>query len=340
MLMVIFGAGASYDSFPSAPAPPRAAFQDYEQRPPLASQLFAQRDFFRDVARRYPKCLPLIAELEPRTKAGTSVEQFLEEYQAHADEEGRSQLWSIQYYLRDVIQKCQSDWNLLTRGVSNYSSLFNQARRSGSVCFVTFNYDTLLEEALTPFDIDFPKLGSYVNNPSCTLVKPHGSTDWTYWIRKGSTSVPQDDPTPQQLIRAAPSIAPDAIITKAGDTPVERRVQIYFQLPALAIPVVSKSQFVCPESHLTALRALLPRVTHIVAIGWRAAESHFLAMLSEHLTKPVAVTSVCGDGPESQEILSRIESSGVKGRFSAMPDTFTEFVRNHGIETFLKVSAT
>jgi hypothetical protein len=82
MLMVIFGAGASYDSFPSAPAPLPVPFPDYIERPPLASQLFERRDRFRDFARQYPKCLPLIAELEPRPSPGVSVEEFLEQYQS------------------------------------------------------------------------------------------------------------------------------------------------------------------------------------------------------------------------------------------------------------------
>jgi hypothetical protein len=153
MLMVIFGAGASYDSFPSSPAPAPTASTDFGERSPLASQLFADRGDFRNIARKYPKCLPLITDLEPRRCEGVSVEEFLEAYKAQADAEARSQLWAIRYYLQAVIQRCESGWDMRTRGASNYSSLFNPVRRSGHVCLVTFNYDTLLEQSLRQFDV-------------------------------------------------------------------------------------------------------------------------------------------------------------------------------------------
>lgn len=334
MLMVVFGAGASFDSFPSAPAPSNDT--DFNERPPLASQLFASRDYFRDIARRYPKCLPLIPELEPRSQAGLSVEEVLQEYQARDDPEARSQLWSIRYYLRALIQDCELRWTARTRGVSNYSSLYNQARRLGHVCFVTFNYDTLLERALTQFDIQFPNLSNYIDSQSCILVKLHGSIDWIYWIRKLSTTMLHNEPNELDLIRSAPAIDPAALLRKVGDTPREALQEIYFQVPALAIPVVSKSNFVCPDDHLGALRKLLPQVTHIAAIGWSAGEQHFLDLLTANLKQHVAVTAVCGAEAASKDVLKRIENAGVKGTFTPVPETFTEFVRVHGIESLLR----
>jgi len=335
--MVIFGAGASYDSFPSSPAPASPAFTDFEDRPPLASQLFADRLDFRNLARKYPKCLPLIADLEPRSGEGVSVEEFLEAYQGQADGEARSQLWAIRYYLRDVIQHCESRWDVRTRGVSNYSSLFNQVRRSGHVCFVTFNYDTLLEQSLRQFDLYFPSLGSYINDSRCTLIKLHGSTDWSYWIRKRNTNMAQDEPTPDELIRGAPPIDPNsALLTRTDEVPTETDGERYFKVPALAIPVVSKSEFVCPGPHMAALSALLPQVTHIAAIGWRASEKHFLALLGRHLKQPVVTTAVCANETESNQILGRIHEAGIEGRFEHEADAFTHFVRSHQIESFLK----
>ena len=337
MLMVIFGAGASYDSYSSAPPP--AGVVDYEERPPLANQLFSSRGNFRNIAAKYPKCLPLIAQLEPRSNGKHSVEEFLEEYQAQADAEGRSQLYAIRYYLQEVIRFCEIQWIATTRGVSNYSSLFNQARRLGDICFVTFNYDVLLEQSLAQFDVTFPTLESYVNEKNCKLIKPHGSTDWTFWFPKRSTKMLEDNPTPQELIRAAPVIGSAALLRKMSVIPGEATHEIFFQVPALAIPVVSKSEFVCPNLHLDALRELLPHVTHIAAIGWRAGEKHFLAMLSEYLQKSVAVTAVCGNQNESSEILERIRAAGVFGSFESLPDTFTDFVRRNGIESFLAGSS-
>ncbi len=107
-------------------------------------------------------------------------------------------------------------------------------------------------------------------------------------------------------------------------------------MPALAIPVVAKSEFVCPLNHLEALRVLLPRVTHIAAVGWRAAEEHFLTLLREHVQKHVAITAVCGNEVESEKTLERMRVAGVFGRFEPIKDTFTSFVHRRGVENFLK----
>jgi hypothetical protein len=171
-------------------------------------------------------------------------------------------------------------------------------------------------------------------------VKLHGSTDWSYFVPKLTTNIAKNAPTDDELIRAAPSIdSARALITKTGEIPRDAEHELYFRLPALAIPVVSKSEFVCPKPHIDAIRALLPRVTHIAAVGWRAGEKHFLSMLGEQLKKSVAVIAACGDETQSKETLERIRAASVSGRFDPIPDTFTDFVRNHTIESFLNSSA-
>jgi hypothetical protein len=51
--------------------------------------------------------------------------------------------------------------------------------------------------------------------------------------------------------------------------------------PAVAIPVATKtdSTFECPAHHLGQLAELIPRVTKLLANGWRGEEWHFLEML-------------------------------------------------------------
>ena len=99
MLMVIFGAGASYDSAPSRP--PR--MQRDLERPPLAEELFADIDAFSEVASRFPRCLPIIPRLRDRP-AGVSVEQALEQLQQEAEgyPEGYRQLAAIRFYLNVI----------------------------------------------------------------------------------------------------------------------------------------------------------------------------------------------------------------------------------------------
>ncbi len=124
MLMVIFGAGASYDSFPSRRpfAELEVMRRDNPSRPPLANELFSHTDRFRHLLNNYPKCRPLVARLEPRDRRTLSLEEQLEQFESQAatDPERKRQLLSIRYYLRDLIADCDLSWSQTTYGVSNY----------------------------------------------------------------------------------------------------------------------------------------------------------------------------------------------------------------------------
>ncbi len=94
MLMVIFGAGASYDSLA---VPPEGNSRLRLYRPPLANELFGWR-FGNDID-RFPQCKPIIPYLQV---PGVNVESELERLQNEASEcpEGHKQLATIRYYLQ------------------------------------------------------------------------------------------------------------------------------------------------------------------------------------------------------------------------------------------------
>lgn len=160
MLMVIFGAGASYDS--SSTYPPGASIQvrgespefansnDYH-RLPLAKDLFANRPMFVEAIDQFPQCKPIIPRLrDPAVTSGrASIETRLREIEeeAKAYARGKQELAAISCYLARVISGCEAKWRENTRGITNYLSLLREIRRTHSgdepVCLVTFNYDTL-----------------------------------------------------------------------------------------------------------------------------------------------------------------------------------------------------
>lgn len=76
--------------------------------------------------------------------------------------------------------------------------------------------------------------------------------------------------------------------------------------PAIAIPVEKKQAFECPKRIVDALIELLPRVTQIIAIGWRATEDHFLALLKQHLRRGTYLCVVAGSPKDAEDTKVRI----------------------------------
>ena len=164
MLLLIFGAGASYDSVPSSPpggdyghsGDPRNQF-----RLPLANDLFDNRRLFAEVMWRLPQCQPVIPYLQRLTgsESDLSIEQRLAALQQEADgyPERLVQLAAIRFYLRCIIRQTEDQWVnnviMVSGGVTNHRTFLDQVEHwrhacNESVCVVTFNYDTLLERAL------------------------------------------------------------------------------------------------------------------------------------------------------------------------------------------------
>ena len=159
MLLVIFGAGASYDSDSSRPPPPDGTFSvisDMESgsRPPLANDLFENRPGFKESLDLYSDCHPIVPCLRDMD-GQRSIEQVLEELQLEAEEEPRYvdrliQLAAVRLYLRSMLLKTSERWSGECGGITNYLALLDQIRRWAHrrVALVTFNYDPLLEHAL------------------------------------------------------------------------------------------------------------------------------------------------------------------------------------------------
>src|SRR5882762_5438328 len=116
MLMVIFGAGASYDSVPTYPPPPVLTHPhggdapNKHHRPPLANELFENRPLFAQTIQLYPACEPIIPRL--RALNGETVEAALQELQEKAEQypRGHCQLAAVRYYLAHAISHTQELW--------------------------------------------------------------------------------------------------------------------------------------------------------------------------------------------------------------------------------------
>ena len=85
MILVILGAGASYDSVPSKP--PSITTYDRTRlpnRPPLANELFADTPIVNDTLALFPECHPIVPYLQ-NLPQGSTIESVLEGLQAESE---------------------------------------------------------------------------------------------------------------------------------------------------------------------------------------------------------------------------------------------------------------
>jgi hypothetical protein len=103
MILIVFGAGASYDSVPSRP-PSRYPRDEMPMRMPLASELFLDEGLFQHALANFPRCKPIVPYLRDESTR-LNIEATLEGLQSESDTdvERKHQLAAIRYYLHYVI---------------------------------------------------------------------------------------------------------------------------------------------------------------------------------------------------------------------------------------------
>jgi len=348
VLLVVFGAGASFDSVPHLrptevlPAVRPAMQNDHfeNDRLPLANQLFDTRPMFVQAMQQFPDCLAVIPQLR---KEGVIVEAELATIRAQARTYSRAhrELAAIIFYIHFAIWECQKRWNARHRGITNYATLVRELERwrtesNEDVWFVSFNYDTMLEAAMEQvLSSTFNEFDRYISHNHYSLVKLHGSINWGREVESIRAV------SPEQLIAAS---SPNLVITNRFRLVEQHPMRLVgggIGFPALSIPVQNKDEFSCPQEHVAALGNILTDVTKVIAIGWRATEADFLAMLSARITglhgKPQLFV-VSGDQKGADETKANLTKAfpafenyppatdGFSGLISN-PDRLSEFLR-------------
>jgi len=300
---------------------------------------------FVDVMRIFPDCLPIV----PLLRGNVPVEQQLAAFEQQAQKypTRHRQLLAVRFYLHTMLSRCEQSWSNRHGGITNYATFLDAIRRwkeefNQKVCFVTFNYDTMLERAMEQvlgmkFDLGSEgiALGAYISHPEYKVIKLHGSVDWGLEV-----TVPHLPKSPYELLNHAAELKITGRFMKAGpNVHLGNRVVGF---PALAIPVEKKSEFMCPEDHKETLVSLLPSVTKIIAIGWRASEQHFLSLLKNRLTglkDDVDLMVVSGDAKGMAETVNNLSIGppNTPRKRALRSDGFTALVKEIGhLESFLR----
>jgi hypothetical protein len=338
MILVILGAGASYDSV--AELPPGSS-GPLTERPPLADELFGTRTVFREAVRRFPSCHEIVPLL--RDRGGKSLEEVLAELALEATvyPKRHQQLMAVRYYIQFVLRQVEEPW-LWERAtnVTNHKLLYDQIRRwvgpGLPIATVTFNYDTLVEHALAANGCALQSMDQYVADDRYTLFKLHGSANWFRKVAHRVSGAPDTDHQWQWAefnMRHAEEIelldeyglSPTYPSGFEADGPV---------VPAIAIPVASKAAFECPSQHVEKLRELLPQVSRVVIVGWKAGERHLLDLMARGLPPDVPALVVCGNTKAGEATVEQLQRHNVPLTFTVANEGFSGMVVRRTLDRF------
>src|ERR1700730_6618456 len=328
MFMVIFGAGASYDSVASR-RPSEYGRQQLVDRPPLATELFLPGNVFAECLHYFPESYPIIPYLQAAENLEHTLATLQEE--AETDTARRRQITSIRYYLQLVISQCENRWQNVAHGITNYVTLLDQLRRcrkpEDPVLLVTFNYDKMIEGALPSVGVKIEELSHYIGHAAFKLFKLHGSVDWAREVETVIPNLRERNAweVVRELIQGVGELRLSDRYRMVGGQPISK-VDDTPLFPAIAIPVETKPGFECPSDHLECLRAHLSNITKILVVGWRATEKHFLDLVSSAVTREVPMQVVAGQKPYAQDVLNRISAAGINVLGEAVDGGVSEYV--------------
>lgn len=355
VLLVIVGAGASYDCLGDEvwadrqiAVRPGVRRPAWEVRPPLTKDLIRSSRFNNELALKYSPARPLIDELRHRMSGSgdmtPTLEQALAEYQARrvADPAIKRHLVAMRFYLRDLMSEatdaaCCAD---VSGGLTNYQTLVRRCRQwaiagDRHVCFVSFNYDTLLDQACQDvWGLKINLLDTYVEDPKCSLLKPHGSIAWG-WQPFGERTLPGE----QRAQLAISKGEPDDTEGLRPRTFLSDDLMGPLQIPALALPMAGKSTFVWPPDQDAHFRSLQGHVRRVLTIGWRGAEPHFTELLRDKIMGGARIQFVHGGRYNAEDAMceqTALEYSlGYTTDLNVFSNGFDRYMRSTALETLL-----
>jgi hypothetical protein len=355
--MVILGAGASHDA-----VHPENLRTDWQ--PPTTDELFGPR--FRDILQAIPAAQGPAEHIltAVRRAVGSGLKAGLLEEElvrlrdlAPVDRTKFHDVEAVRFYIQEVMDRCSHSWLDQQAGVTNQAWLVGEVeewraieRRKRTV-YVTFNYDTILDQALAGrFSWNprqSPGLDGYLRDERFALLKLHGSydwgqltglntssSDWQEWrwdlIRLAGGYELRDE---YRLLSAANAPVRDRLTTNIGDLAARSPEGINcLWSPALALPMSDKTQFVCPQAHQDLLDEVVPRTTAVLAVGWRAAESHFLARL---VNLPAGLPFWVVNPHSADAAIERLRGAGIRASFKSISSGFSQFRDSIALHGFL-----
>ncbi|MBI2767146.1 MAG: SIR2 family protein [Chloroflexi bacterium] len=290
-MVVLMGAGASHDvaNYTFQPRP--------EFRPPLATGLF-QTEAFWNIAKTYVGMNTMWSLLAAETTENSAfaLEERLSQLLNHHNVYMRRAFKAIPLYLRDLLSACSLQY---VPHPETYARLVVGliADHPHQVDFLTLNYDTLLEQALSAFTQHaFNAFEHYISSPEFSIVKLHGSINW--WGAMAIRGSQPPNPTgwwaasldALDLRNWVPEPDDSAVMEVPGPAQyfvaTLRDERVAAMYPLITAPLIEKTalSFRCPPPHVDRARQALEQCDKVLIIGCSGWDSHVLELMNTTLT--------------------------------------------------------
>lgn len=333
-VLIVIGAGASFDSWPKHVARPH----DYESgRLPLANTLFSPlptQDSFLD---KYD-LMGLASSL--RLKAGVQGDKFDVEAELakisdtaneRTDSNTIQNLFKARFYLHGVISTLTQRTLAHTHSHTVYVDLLTKLKDwidssplSRFVDIVVFNYDDLIEKAMANvYNYDwFSKsrntpLNAYYSGKNLRLYKPHGSINWGREILKNENHFFYTD-----INQAFENFNEIEIMHSFQFISLEAFTGLNEKnyIPAIAVPFKNKTNFEeCPQMMQEKMLEAIKNADKIVTLGWKGTDKHF----TDLLTTNTKIDEVYIVSPQADTLLGNIFPAE---KIKPIESTFSYFV--------------
>lgn len=320
--MIILGAGASYDYSYDLPTKEKINV-------PLTRDLFS--DSFEEILRKYPGAADLSSEISLLINAGGDLESYFENQWKKIETDYNpvllNKLINTQYYIHELFKTKSDEAGGIRK--SNYYNLVKLAHdysiaNSGEVIpFVTFNYDTLLEQSIERhYSTKFYDISDYTDIDKRTLLvfKPHGSANWAKKFKLGLCSanylknnVHTIDALASTLYRERKSLleinnhihGPITLDIRNPNPSVKNNEYYNYYYPWLLIPYKNKDEFMMPEQHEVVLEHAMDSVSELLIIGWKGTEHKFQSLMKRKLgNRTIKITLIEPDDQARQAFMS------------------------------------
>jgi hypothetical protein len=344
VLLVILGAGASRDSVPGA---------GDDEAPPLAADLLGDRFFA--FFNKFKGSGAAANRVRSGVANGGNLEEELQKLRDQAlagYDPLKVQLLALQMFLQDVWYGLSVSWGERDGGMNNLATLvaaleqWRAQTNSEEILYVTFNYDTLLEQALErELGKSFEAVERYLDADRA-VVKVHGSCNWKRELDQPSVPSGMGMEDYDQLIKLAPAMQPSERYHVIART-AQVLLGSVLLAPAVSIPIVNKAgpeEFSCPPDHLARMRDGMARVTDMLVIGWKGNEAHFLKELRDRVPHGARIAIVGRPFSKDEAMLKYpkqavatcrsmnvkwLSAAALRGQCRVYRTGFTGFVRYH-----------